>query len=108
MEYSVKNKVIFSLDYKVLNDKGNQNGKKSEQHQDDGSTLLVTEGAPGPHAVHSVFVGAGRRLCPLGDEEHCGAVGTYQVLVPHRVLALANGTHAKAIFTVQLKAGIPE
>lgn len=27
---TLKNKVIFSLDYEVLNDKGNQNGKKSK------------------------------------------------------------------------------
>lgn len=108
MWYSVKNKVIFSFDYKVLNDEGNQNGKESEQHEDDGGTLLVAEAARAPAALHAVSAGAGWQFCPLRDEEHRGAVGTDEVLVPHRVLALANGTHTESILTVQLKAGKAE
>lgn len=73
----MKNKVIFSLDYKVLNDKGNQDGKESKQHKDDGCTLFITKCLPGPRAFHSVSVGAGWRVSPLRDEEHCCAVGTY-------------------------------
>lgn len=73
----LKNKVIFSLDYKVLNDKGNQNGKESKKHEDDCGTLLITQCPPGPRALHSVSVGAGWWLSPLRDKEHCCAVGTY-------------------------------
>ena len=95
---------MFSLDYEVLDDKGNQNGKEREEHEDDGCALLVAERPPGPRAFHSVSAGAGRWFSPLGEEEHCRAVGTDEVLMPRGVLALANGTHAETIFTVQLKA----
>lgn len=104
----LKNKVIFSLDYKVLNDKGNQDGKDREQCQDDRGTLLVAERPLAPGTLHRVPGGASRWLSPLRHEEHGGTVGADKVLVPCRVLALANGAHAEAIFTVELEAGIPE
>lgn len=37
-----KRKCFFSLYYKVLNDKGNQNGKGSKEQKDDSSTLFIT------------------------------------------------------------------
>lgn len=103
-----KRDFFSSLYYKVLNDNSDQNGKDSKKCEDDSSPHLVALWPLCPCGLHSVLVGAGRRFSPLRDEEHGCAVGAHQVLVTRCLLALANGTRAETVFTVQLEPRVAE
>lgn len=95
-----------SFNDKVLDDKSDEDGDDSEDHEEEECALLICQAPSGSVGLCTGFgprasrTATRRHVISLRGQGHCGAVGTAEL---RGVLALPDSTHPETVITVGLK-----